>query len=128
MPTTGPGFLASCLVAALLLGLAVLVFWLAALLADGTVNRNHAMGIRLPSLLRSDEAWRAGHRAARGPLRAGAVGSGLLAVVSAALGDQPTPYVVAVLGSVVVLLGGVVAGTVRAHRAAKAAATDPAPR
>lgn len=120
MPTTGPGFLASCLVAALLLGLAVVVYWFAALLADGAVSRNHAMGIRLPSLLRSDDAWRAGHSAARAPLRAGAAGSGALAVLSAALGANPTPYVVVVLGAVVVLLAGVAVATVRAHRAALA--------
>jgi hypothetical protein len=122
MPTTGPGHLASCLVGALLLGLAVLVFWFAALLADGTVSRNHALGIRLPSLLRSDQAWREGHRAARGPLRAGAAGCGILAVVSAALGGSPTPYVVVVLGAVVVLLAGVAVATFRAQRAASAAA------
>ena len=32
--------------------------------ARGTLRRNHLFGIRIPSLLASDEAWTAGHRAA----------------------------------------------------------------
>jgi hypothetical protein len=47
----------------------------------------------------------------------------VLAVLSAALGAHPTPYVVVVLGAVIVLVAGVAVAAARAHRAVVAVAS-----
>lgn len=45
-----------------------LILVIAALGAVGRLPRNHLAGIRIPSTMRSNAAWVAGHRAATAPL------------------------------------------------------------
>lgn len=66
---------------ALLLLLAIV----SSLAARGTVRRNFFLGIRMPQLQRSDEAWRAGHAAAAPPAWVGFALAALCAVVGVGL-------------------------------------------
>jgi hypothetical protein len=51
--------------------------------ATGRLPRNLVAGIRIPSTLRSDEAWRAGHEAAGTALTAAGIGPLIVAAVVA---------------------------------------------
>ncbi|WP_223692334.1 SdpI family protein [Leifsonia poae] len=80
----------------------------------GRIPLNHLVGIRLPSLLRSETAWRAGHEAAVTP----AIVASALALVFSVIGlFAPLAYV----GAIVVFVGGVSWVFVRASKAATAA-------
>lgn len=65
-------------------------------LAAGSVGRNKSMGLRLPSTLRSDEAWLAGQRAFAPFGVAAGVGCALL---GAGLLLRPSEGVAVVIGS-----------------------------
>lgn len=52
--------------------------------ATGRLPRNIVAGIRIPSTMRSDAAWRAGHQAAASALTAAGTGSVAIAAVVAA--------------------------------------------
>ncbi len=52
--------------------------------ATGRLPRNLFAGIRIPSTLRSDEAWRAGHRAAASALTTAGLGPVVVSVIAAA--------------------------------------------
>lgn len=67
----------------------VIILVLGRLSAAGRLPRNPLAGIRIPSTLRSDEAWRAGHRAAASALTAAGVGPVVAAAVIAA--QRPSP-------------------------------------
>lgn len=87
----------------------------------GHLGRNHVAGIRLPSTMRSDEAWRAAHRAGFWPTVLGgaaAVVGGLVAVVLDLL-DEPDAAAVVVLAAAGVLLVAVLVGGVAGVRAAR---------
>lgn len=86
--------------------------------ARGRLRRNKLLGIRVPSTLRSDAAWAAGHRAAAVPFALGGLVSvaGAVAVALADTEDEITRTALAVVVLSTVALG--VAG-VRAHRAAR---------
>jgi len=103
-------------VAAILLacGLAFLVTRAA---AAGRLKRNHLAGIRVRSVMASDEAWRRGHAAA---VRSMTWTAGVSAVLSlASLFALGTPwFAVPLLAGVLVLLTGAGWGGVKAHRAA----------
>jgi hypothetical protein len=62
----------------------VVVVGLGRMAAAGRLPRNLFAGIRLPSTLRSDEAWRAGHRTAASALTAAGFGPVVVAVIVAA--------------------------------------------
>lgn len=64
-----------------LAGVAVLVFVIAILCANGALPRNGGVGFRIPALMASDENWRKGHRAAIVPTAVGAVASVIAALV-----------------------------------------------
>ena len=81
----------------------------------GKLPRNHFVGIRLPSTLRSDEAWLAAHRASW-PYSFGAGAVTLIYGVRLALEPEDDSLVVPFL---VVLLVTLLAGAVVAHRAAR---------
>lgn len=93
---------AALLVGALMLLTGAAVSGLARRAADGRLRRNGVAGIRTPATLRSDDAWQAGHEAARGLSDA----SGALFALSglAALVLRPAP-----LWAGAVLVGTVVA-------------------
>lgn len=107
----GPAVLLLCLVMAHFAG-------------TGAIQRNAAAGIRTRATLASDEAWRAGHSAARKPA-AIAVGTTLVASVVVVL-IAHTAVVTAVLSVAYLALfvGFIVWLVVAANRAARAA--DPA--
>ncbi|MCH9837192.1 SdpI family protein [bacterium] len=71
-----------------------LVLWcLAAGTADGRIGKNSYAGIRLPSTMHSEDAWVAGHQAARGGTQVGAaimVITGGSVVVTARTDDLAT--------------------------------------
>jgi hypothetical protein len=108
------------------MGIPALLLAVAALLVLGTtqvaawggIRRNGWIGIRTRPLLASDEAWRAGHRAAlpalRGTCLPVAIG-GVIGSVAAGAGMNS----VASWGSLL-LVGGILCGTFRAGRAARA--------
>jgi len=100
-------------------GLVVVVLGLMA--ATGRLPRNLFAGIRIPSTMRSDEAWRAGHQAAVSALTVGGLGPVLTALVAAA--KRPGRDVQESLLRVgnVWLLGWLGVATFQAHRAARAA-------
>ncbi len=86
--------------------------------ATGRIGVNPIAGIRLPSVMVSDAAWRAGHAAAVIPHW---VTSGL-AVVFAGFGlfgsNTPANMAMFVMIGAVILLGGTIWGAMVAHRAA----------
>jgi hypothetical protein len=59
------------------------------LAATGRLPRNIVAGIRLPSTLRSDEAWAAGHRAAASALTVAGCGPVAAAVIAALRRPDP---------------------------------------
>jgi uncharacterized membrane protein len=105
---------------ALLAFLLVAVDWAA---ATGRLRRNHWVGIRIPSTMRSDRAWVAGHRAALRlmPLHL-LTGVGLLlAVLSAQTVDGV--HLIGIGGAAVFVVVAVITAIV-AGRAAKAVEGD----
>lgn len=113
------------LIGALVMAVAGVVVVVVAVTArSGRLRRNHVAGIRLPSTMRSDEAWLAAHRAGFWPTALGgvaAVGGGLTAtVVVLARGDDGVGAGI-VLGTAAVLLAGVVVGGVLGVKAARRA-------
>jgi hypothetical protein len=88
--------------------------------ATGRLPRNMFAGIRLPSTLRSDEAWDAGHRAAASAMTIAGCGPVLAAVVAAA--SSPGPRARTVLSRIATawLLGWLGLATIQANRAARA--------
>jgi hypothetical protein len=89
---------------------------------DSLPPRNRLVGLKTRATLRSDEAWAAGHAAARPTLRVGAfVGaSSVLVVLVTAFVAVPVAAVVAVVGSLAVL-GLLIGATLKANRAAERA-------
>lgn len=115
-----PGWLAAALGGLLLAG-GALVPYVVDRAAAGQVRRNHWLGIRTPSTMSSDAAWRTAHAAARGWALASGVVVGLSGVgvlLVAALGGTGLLAGVAVGGAVVgsVLL---VLGALRADAAVR---------
>jgi hypothetical protein len=108
--------------AALLLIGALVARGVVAAAADGRLTSNAFAGLRTGATRSSPEAWQAGHAAGRRLVDLGALVGALLAVVGGAVVlldgglDLATGLT---LGSAAALLAGVVAGGVRAHRAAR---------
>jgi SdpI/YfhL protein family len=81
--------------------------------------RNILAGIRIPSTLRSDEAWRAGHKAAAAALTVAGLGPIVAAaVVGVKARDEDSEKLVARIGTAW-LLGWLGLATVQARRAAR---------
>ena len=87
--------------------------------ATGRLPRNVFAGIRIPSTLRSDEAWDVGHRAAASAMTVAGCGSVLVAIVLAA--SSPGPKARTVLSRIATawLLGWLGFATIQANRAAR---------
>ena len=103
-------------------GVIVMVFGRMA--AKGRLPRNLFAGIRLPSTMRSDEAWRAGHEAAASSLTTAGVGPIVVALISAA--KNPGGKAQTALSRIadLWLLAWVGVATVQANRAARATSVD----
>lgn len=89
--------------------------------ASGKLRRNAFFGLRVPSTLASEAAWRTGHRAAL-PVVWLSVPAVLASSLSIALTDAESPA--AILWSttaliVAILIGAVVVGSKAAHRVGK---------
>lgn len=108
----------TAIVSTLLLVAGAALVWLAWLGSQRRLPRNRWAGIRLPSTMASDEAWRAAHEASAGPLgvSGGIMLLGGLAVAVSGL-DNPVGRV-----AVALTLVGSFAALVAATRAAVAAA------
>lgn len=89
--------------------------------ARGRLGVNHLAGIRFPHIMASPEAWRAGHRAALLPVTVGCALAVVTAIVPAAVsGLSDGAQGAWIVGSMIVLLIGVLGGAWRADRAALA--------
>jgi hypothetical protein len=100
------------------LGGAILVV-VGRLAATCRLPRNVLVGIRIPSTMRSDEAWRSGHLAAASALTVAGVGPVVTAVIAGVRrGDSQTEKSVLRIGTVW-LVGWLILATVQANRAAR---------
>jgi hypothetical protein len=98
----------------------VTVLGLGRLAAAGRLPRNLVAGIRLPSTLHSDEAWRAGHRAAASALTVSGLGPIVVAVlVGARKPDDDTEGLLLRLGRGWLLGCWLGLATIQARRAAR---------
>jgi hypothetical protein len=102
----------------------VVVIGLGRMAATGRLPRNLFAGIRIPSTMRSDEAWRAGHQAAASALTVAGVGPVVSAVIVVA--TRPGSKAQTVLSRISTgwLLGWIGYATVEASRAARAINVD----
>jgi uncharacterized membrane protein len=88
----------------------------------GKLPRNYFAGIRLPSTLRSDEAWAAGHRAAGTTMIVSSLFLVAMGVRILMMGVEESEDGIWWFAGP--MLGGFLIATVQAHRAAKAATRD----
>ncbi len=89
---------AAAVLLVLMVGVGILLIWMARATASGRLKRNHIAGIRLPSTMDSDEAWSAAHvRASRPIFWAGTVSiaTGVLATLPF---PDPVPFLAVVIG------------------------------
>jgi hypothetical protein len=93
------------------------------LAASGRLPRNILAGIRLPSTMRSDEAWRAGHDAAASALTLAGCGPMVAAAAVGVTRPAPEAQKVLVRLGTAWMAGWLGLATVRAHRAARAVAS-----
>lgn len=114
-PGPGPAILVAALLAVALAGLA----FVSRMLANGTLGPTPLVGIRLPALLASKEAWLRGHQAAVRPLTVTAV-LGFLALVGSVLASHRVlEYLIFVGIALAIVIIGVIVAAVMAVRAAK---------
>ncbi len=103
---------AAVAIAWVLAGLLPVLAVVSMLAARGRLRRNHLVGIRLPPLYASDDAWRRGHAAAVGPSWTGFA----VALVADLVGIlEPVTYWVAVAAFVVTVVWAILAA-IRAAR------------
>lgn len=98
---------------------AVVLSWTVEAAARGRVGVNPLIGIRVGDVTASPEAWRAGHRAAR-PLThtASAVAAGTGVLISLpSVSENAAGW--SVIAACLLILGLVVAGAMKANRAAR---------
>jgi uncharacterized membrane protein len=87
--------------------------------AAGRLPRNPFVGIRIPSTLRSDEAWRSGHRAAASSLTASGIGPIAVATIVAVTKPEPRAQAVLIWIGSAWLLGWLGRATFLASQAAR---------
>ena len=91
------------------------------LCARGRIRRNPLVGLRVPSLFASDEAWMAGHHAAAPPIVVAAIACSLVGAV----GIVFRPVIIAAAPVMaLILLVALVVGVVLASKAARASGTE----
>lgn len=103
-------------------GLVVMV--LGRLAATGRLPRNLFAGIRLPSTMRSDEAWRAGHEAAASALMIAGLGPVVTGIIVGIKNPGRKGQTVFSKISNLWLLGWIGFASVQANRAARATSAD----
>lgn len=121
---TSPGWSAAIACAVLLI-LVDAAVWMVVSQSVHGAGRSRSAGIRLPSLMTSDRAWRAGHVAARSAMAPFLGAAAGIAGLSVPLQLAPVAYVIALgssLAGTVLALG---VGSARASRAARRVARQP---
>jgi len=91
-------------------------------MGDGRFKRNRWAGIRTPSTMKSDEAWRTAHEAGAPLMRsAGTLGAagGLTGIVASLLGGSEGVVVGLILAGVAAMTVLLILATVRGARAAR---------
>jgi len=99
----------------------VAISWMLWGITRAAVNQiavNSSMGIRLPSLMRDETAWRAGHRAAQPTFFWSAVVTTAPATISIFLSENEALYAAFLTVSAVSLTLGSTLACIEAHRAA----------
>lgn len=115
---TSPGWFAAVACAVLILLVDATIWGMVRAASEG-VGRNRVAGIRLPSLLRSDEAWRVGHVAAATTMRPWLRVAAVLVVMSIPSQLIPVLYIVLLGLSLVCAVAALGLGALSASRAAK---------
>ena len=115
---TSPGWFAA-IGCAVLLVLVNLATWMVVSQAAHGVGRNHLAGIRLPSLMKSEEAWRAGHAAARKAMSPFLTGAIVIALIPIPLQLAPVIYVISIGLSLIGTVLALVVGAVYASKSAR---------
>jgi hypothetical protein len=115
---SNPGWFAAIACAVLILAVNAAIWGVVSVAADG-LGRNHVAGVRLPSVMRSDETWVAGHAAARKAMRPFLLVAIIVIVISIPAQLVPVLYVVLIGLSLACTLGALVAAAVSASRAAQ---------
>jgi len=109
--------------------LALVLLGVAAMVGGGSLDRNGAVGIRTRATRASDDAWKAGHEAAHGALRATGLlclGFGVLTALLALVVRGAAAEAV-VVGTAAAGYAALVAGLVVTSRRANTAARRAAP-
>jgi hypothetical protein len=96
----------------------IIVITVGRMSAAGLLPRNMLAGIRIPSTLRSDEAWQAGHEAAATALTVAGLGPIAAATILGAKGRSDSDKLVSRIGTAW-LLGWVALATFQARTAAR---------
>ncbi|WP_405977639.1 SdpI family protein [Streptomyces sp. NBC_00158] len=127
-PTAGFGFAAG------LVAMGGVVHYMKNQVASGAIRRNSAVGIRTGATMASDGAWQAGHAAAAPLLTCAFLTAYATAVISLALAlalalaDSGSPAAVIVpAAGTIAFLALLVAATVKANAAARAAGDPDGP-
>lgn len=106
------------LVSGVMLAATFSVYYVVSLAAEAKLGRNGGAGIRLSPLLRSEEAWQVGHRAALAVAKWQCVGVATLTVLTLLVSPFPWLYIGGLSVSVTAILVSIVLCVVRAVRAA----------
>jgi hypothetical protein len=115
---TSPGWFAAIGCAALLVLVDSAVWMIVSQAADGA-GRSRSAGIRLPSLTTSEEAWHAGHAAARKAMAPFLGTAVVIAALSVPLQRVPVVYVVSLGLSLAGTVLALCVGSARASRVAR---------
>jgi SdpI/YfhL protein family len=86
----------------------------------GRLPRNILLGIRIPSTMRSDDAWRSGHRAAAFALTVSGLGQIMIAIIVGMKRSNSDAQTSLVRVGTAWLLGWIGVATIQASRAARA--------
>lgn len=107
------------LIGVALVGAGVGLWVVAERTADGRIGRNRYVGFRLRSMRQSDEAWVAGHQAAKDGTRVAAALMGLTGVGLIATSDNADLALLLIIVGSALWCGALIKATIAATRAAK---------
>ena len=91
--------------------------------ADGRIGINRIAGIRTQSLIVNEQTWSAGHRAAKGPTLIGSYAAVVLTISVLFISSESLQATFILLAGFL-MLGGVLWGTFKGTKAAKAALAE----
>lgn len=117
---TSPGWIAAVGCAVLLIVVNSVIWFVVSQAANGA-GRSYTSGIRLPSLMKSEQAWHEGHVAGRHAMGPWLLMAAVVAVASIPLQRWPVVYIAALGLSLVGTLLALLFGSISAVGAAKRA-------